>query len=155
MRRAVTQFIAHYYLERPHQGKGNELLLPSPISPLWQHAGACNVKNEWTAEVLSKRRMNMLNYTGMRRSKVIPITEGKRKLNTAIHVCVPVRGAIRMRPVRPVLQRSASCSGHLSRRRNATTRNRANITSSSFPAARPIPRTTKFNHSSRERKENF
>ena len=39
LRRAVTQFIAHYHLERPHQGKGNQLLLPSPISLLSQHAG--------------------------------------------------------------------------------------------------------------------
>lgn len=28
--RAVTQFIGHYHLERPHQGKGNHLLFPSP-----------------------------------------------------------------------------------------------------------------------------
>jgi hypothetical protein len=28
--RAITQFIEHYHLERPHQGKGNQLLFPSP-----------------------------------------------------------------------------------------------------------------------------
>jgi transposase InsO family protein len=39
LRRAVTQFIAHYHLERPHQGKGNQLLVPFPISLLSQHAG--------------------------------------------------------------------------------------------------------------------
>jgi transposase InsO family protein len=33
LRRAVTQFIAHYHLERPHQGKANRLLFPSPVSP--------------------------------------------------------------------------------------------------------------------------
>ena len=31
LRRAVTQFIEHYHLERPHQGKGNQLLFPSPV----------------------------------------------------------------------------------------------------------------------------
>jgi transposase InsO family protein len=33
LRRAVTQFIEHYHFERPHQGKGNQLLFPSPVSP--------------------------------------------------------------------------------------------------------------------------
>ena len=38
--RAVTQFITHYHLERPHQGKGNQLLFPSPVrSPSSPHAG--------------------------------------------------------------------------------------------------------------------
>ena len=37
--RAVTQFIEHYHLERPHQGKGNQLLVPSPISPPSRHPG--------------------------------------------------------------------------------------------------------------------
>jgi len=32
LRRAVTQFIAHYHFERPHQGKENELLFPAPVS---------------------------------------------------------------------------------------------------------------------------
>jgi putative transposase len=39
LRRAVTQFIQHYHLERPHQGKGNRLLFPSPFSPPSPHAG--------------------------------------------------------------------------------------------------------------------
>jgi putative transposase len=39
LRRAVTQFIEHYHLERPHQGKGNQLLFPSPVSPPSRHAG--------------------------------------------------------------------------------------------------------------------
>jgi transposase InsO family protein len=30
LRRAATHFIAHYHLERPHQGKGNQLLFPAP-----------------------------------------------------------------------------------------------------------------------------
>jgi putative transposase len=32
LRRAVTQFVEHYHLERPHQGKGNQLLFPAPVS---------------------------------------------------------------------------------------------------------------------------
>jgi len=39
LHRAVTQFIEHYHLERPHQGKGNQLLFPSPVSPPSRHAG--------------------------------------------------------------------------------------------------------------------
>jgi putative transposase len=39
LRRAVTQFIEHYHLERPHQGKGNQLLFPSRISPPSPHSG--------------------------------------------------------------------------------------------------------------------
>ena len=39
LRRAVTQFIQHYHLERPHQGKGNQLLFPAPVSLLPRHAG--------------------------------------------------------------------------------------------------------------------
>jgi len=39
LRRAVTQFIEHYHLERPYQGKGNQLLLPSSVSPPSPHAG--------------------------------------------------------------------------------------------------------------------
>jgi putative transposase len=38
LRRAVTQFIQHYHLERPHQGKDNRLLFPSPGSPPSPHA---------------------------------------------------------------------------------------------------------------------
>ena len=30
LRRAITGFITHYHLERPHQGKSNHLLFPSP-----------------------------------------------------------------------------------------------------------------------------
>ena len=30
LRRAATEFIEHYHLERPHQGKGNQLLFPAP-----------------------------------------------------------------------------------------------------------------------------
>ncbi|MBV8832936.1 MAG: transposase [Acidobacteriaceae bacterium] len=39
LRRAVTQFIEHYHLERPHQGKGNQLLFPSLVRSTSQHAG--------------------------------------------------------------------------------------------------------------------
>ena len=39
LRRAVTQFIQHYHLERPHQGKANQLLFPAPVSPLARPAG--------------------------------------------------------------------------------------------------------------------
>ena len=38
LRRAVTEFIEYYHLERPHQRKGNQLLFPSPVSPP-AHAG--------------------------------------------------------------------------------------------------------------------
>ena len=31
LRRTVTEFLSHYHLERPHQGKGNQLLFPSPL----------------------------------------------------------------------------------------------------------------------------
>jgi transposase InsO family protein len=34
LRRAVTQFMAHYHFERPHQGKGNQLLFSSRVSPV-------------------------------------------------------------------------------------------------------------------------
>jgi len=30
LRRAANEFIQHYHLERPHQGKGNKLLFPAP-----------------------------------------------------------------------------------------------------------------------------
>ena len=33
LRRAITEFLTHYHLERPHQGKGNHLLFPSPAVP--------------------------------------------------------------------------------------------------------------------------
>lgn len=33
VKRALTQFLAHYHLERPHQGKGNVLLIPHPPRP--------------------------------------------------------------------------------------------------------------------------
>ena len=39
LRRAVTQFLEHYHLERPHQGKGNQLLFPSSVRSPSQHAG--------------------------------------------------------------------------------------------------------------------
>jgi transposase InsO family protein len=38
LRRAVTEFIEDCRLERPHQGKGNQLLFPPPVSPP-AHAG--------------------------------------------------------------------------------------------------------------------
>src|SRR3954466_8815334 len=39
LRRAVTQVIQHYHLERPHQGKANQLLFPAPDSPVPPPAG--------------------------------------------------------------------------------------------------------------------
>jgi transposase InsO family protein len=39
LRRAVTQFLEHYHLERPHQGKGNQLLFPAPVPRPSAHAG--------------------------------------------------------------------------------------------------------------------
>ncbi len=39
LRRAITQFVQHYHLERPHQGKDNQLLLPPSAFPGPRHAG--------------------------------------------------------------------------------------------------------------------
>jgi len=39
LRRAVTQFLAHYHAERPHQGKGNQLLFPARVPPQERHVG--------------------------------------------------------------------------------------------------------------------
>ena len=39
LRRAVTQFLEHYHLERPHQGKGNQLLFTVPLPPRARPAG--------------------------------------------------------------------------------------------------------------------
>jgi putative transposase len=36
---AITQFIEHYHLERPHQGKGNQLLFPAPVPPASPNPG--------------------------------------------------------------------------------------------------------------------
>jgi len=38
LRRAAIEFIQHYHLERPHQGKGNKLLFPAPNPPSSQCA---------------------------------------------------------------------------------------------------------------------
>ena len=39
LRRVVTQFLEHYHLERPHQGKGNQLLFPAPVPPRSRSVG--------------------------------------------------------------------------------------------------------------------
>lgn len=39
LRRAITQFLEHYHLERPHQGKGNQLLFHAPVPPPSRHTG--------------------------------------------------------------------------------------------------------------------
>ena len=39
LRRAVTQFLEHHHFERPHQGKGNQLLFPAPVPPRARPAG--------------------------------------------------------------------------------------------------------------------
>jgi hypothetical protein len=31
LRRALTHLIEHYHLERPHQGKGNQMLFPASV----------------------------------------------------------------------------------------------------------------------------
>jgi hypothetical protein len=60
LRRAVTQFIEHYHLERPDQGKGNQLLFPAPVPRLSSNAGRVQVTNSRRpAEVLSTYRMNI------------------------------------------------------------------------------------------------
>lgn len=38
LRRAITQFLETYHFKRPHQGKGNQLLFASPVSPPSRHA---------------------------------------------------------------------------------------------------------------------
>ena len=69
LRRAVTQFIQHYHLERPHQGKANQLLFPAPVSLLARPAGRirCHETPRWTTQVLSTCRMNILTIPGQRR----------------------------------------------------------------------------------------
>ena len=53
VKRALTQFIEHYHLERPHQGKGNVLLFPSPPRP----------QTAITSAVLCKERLGgLLKY---------------------------------------------------------------------------------------------
>jgi transposase InsO family protein len=32
LQRAVTEFIEHYHIERPHQGRDNAILFPRPVS---------------------------------------------------------------------------------------------------------------------------
>jgi putative transposase len=39
LRRAITQLLEHHHLERPYQGKGNQLLFPRPASPSSPHPG--------------------------------------------------------------------------------------------------------------------
>ena len=34
LRHALKEYMAHYHAERPHQGKGNVMLLPAPRSSL-------------------------------------------------------------------------------------------------------------------------
>jgi putative transposase len=33
LRHTLTEYVAHYHTERPHQGKGNAVLLPLPAPP--------------------------------------------------------------------------------------------------------------------------
>jgi putative transposase len=51
LRRAVSEFVAHYHAERPHQGLGNQLIRPEP-----SHVGN-------TGAVQQRERLGgMLNY---------------------------------------------------------------------------------------------
>jgi hypothetical protein len=51
LRRAVSEFVAHYHAERPHQGVGNQLIRPEP-----SHVGN-------TGAVQQRKRLGgMLNY---------------------------------------------------------------------------------------------
>jgi hypothetical protein len=38
LRRRLTEFLAHYHSERPHQGKGNQLLFSAPASSQLRHS---------------------------------------------------------------------------------------------------------------------
>jgi transposase InsO family protein len=61
LRRAVTEFIEDCRLERPHQGKGNQLLFPSPCFPTstrWSNPASRSPRR--SAQVLSTRRMIIL-----------------------------------------------------------------------------------------------
>nr|MBA3913105.1 transposase [Terriglobales bacterium] len=44
LRRALTEYTAHYHGERNHQGKGNKLLLPLPRGPARRQRGAIQCK---------------------------------------------------------------------------------------------------------------
>jgi putative transposase len=33
LRHAITEYVVHYHAERPHQGKGNVVLMPLPDQP--------------------------------------------------------------------------------------------------------------------------
>jgi putative transposase len=39
LRRALSEFLQHYHSERPHQGKNNQLLFPTRVSPPLRHRG--------------------------------------------------------------------------------------------------------------------
>lgn len=41
LQRALTEFIAHYHSERNHQGKGNELLFPAPVTKTRHRSVRC------------------------------------------------------------------------------------------------------------------
>ena len=61
LRRAVTQFIEHYHLERPHQGKCNHLVFPAPFRQhhqSWSRPMSRTPRR--TPQVLSTRRMIIL-----------------------------------------------------------------------------------------------
>ena len=91
----------------------------------------------------------------MRGPNVVPIAEAKRKLSTAIQVHVPVAGVIRMLTCQTSPTKSRFLLGPpLRPPKPWTRRSRANISSSCFPG-RDTDSTTRFNHSSRESKENF
>jgi transposase InsO family protein len=41
LRRALTEFVAHYHFERNHQGKGNALLFPAPLTKVPRRSVRC------------------------------------------------------------------------------------------------------------------
>ena len=55
LRRAVSEFVAHYHLERPHQGLGNEL-----ITPTNNDAGTPANDNAGTGEIEYRERLGGL-----------------------------------------------------------------------------------------------
>ena len=41
LRRALTEFVAHYHFERNHQGKENALLFPAPLTKVPRRSVRC------------------------------------------------------------------------------------------------------------------
>jgi len=66
LRRALSNFVAHYHAERPHQGKGNVILLPRDRKRPSRWACPVPGKAGWAPQVLLSRCwMNILTGRGL------------------------------------------------------------------------------------------